>query len=100
MKLHINYTKDGNKHSDFDAVAIIEEAIRRIKGTTQEIEIKTTNQCVVNAARVALKKKDVLVEEISFYYEGALLANDRNGEFKDYPNGFLDANTNLLMQLI
>jgi hypothetical protein len=100
MKIHIDYTKRGENHSDFNADSIIQEAIFRIKGTNQEIEIKTTNECVLIAAQVALKKKDILISEIYFYYEGCLLEHNKNGDFKYYPDGFMDIRTNLLMQLI
>lgn len=100
MKLHINYTKDGEKHSDFEAEDIVNAALARIINTDQEVEILTTNANVVYAARVLTKEKTLAKHEVVFYFEGEVVPHDVNGEFKEYPKGFLDISTNLLFRLI
>lgn len=100
MKLHVNYTVDGFNHSDFEALEIVKGLVEEARAQNSEIHLKTTNANVVYAARVLLKEGFISKNEVAFLYNHLELNHDSNGEFENYPDGFLDISTKLLMRLI
>lgn len=98
------YTEEGEAINDFK----IEEWFKSLKdGVTYEI----SSEMAITRLQVAIKEKEIDKNNIQFMYQNPrdssslpgtyyTLEHDRNGTFRDYPIGFLDRRTDLLLKLL
>ena len=107
MKLHVVYDKDGDKVGDIDSFNYAVSKLHRVKGTDQELQVNVANSLVIHCFRLLVRDGRILPYVELFFYNKATdpklekpITIDPKGELSNYPEGFIDAYSNILFKLI
>ena len=107
--LTIVYHKDGLLFADEKALFVANNIVEAYKLTKEMLEDRgkihdnsyvVANFIVIDAFRVLIKRKVIDPSEIQFGYEDKKFFADKDGRIADWPNGFGDEQSNLLMELM
>ncbi len=102
MKLHIVYNHDAVAVSDAKALDFAKAKLKRVKGTEQELQVNTSTENVINAFQLLVKLGEIDKNDILFYFIDTKFSIriDKNGTLEEYPIGFMDQSSNILLKLL
>lgn len=92
MKVTVNYTPTGVAYSDFDLENQFTTSIINNHGY-----INCSTENAVHYARWLHMKKEI---ELIVLFKGKEIRIDKDGNFEDYPDGFLDRNINIHLAIL
>ena len=102
MKTIIVYKKTGGLTcADGDVMEVargILSITRHTRITRHKVNVSTG--LVIDAIRVMLATGEITVDEVEFQFEGKVLEHDQNGRITNWPEGFNDTVTKLLIQIM
>jgi predicted ATPase len=102
MVLKVIYSEEGIAVADKKAMEYAENAWFNAKCSEDDVVLEIGSYHVILAFRLLVKRGIIPCRSLLFFYQSTKRAIrvDQNGELSDFPKGFHDTYSNMLIELI